>query len=173
MNTPLPFRGGARAATKLSGQSLARETGGGAGFDQHFPPYSGPPEREAQHPVSDTLQDVERALAPLLARLAALEAKVEALQRQNVPPAGRFEDGSPTCGSKLDQLTAACRDLGITISGDGWIREHGAARLLGRSAFTLRNWRYAERPLPYRILGGRIEYRLADLADWLDRTEAH
>ena len=58
------------------------------------------------------------------------------------------------------------------MSADGYVREYHAARLFNRSATTLRNWRYAERPLKYRLFAGRIEYRLEDLAAFLaDRGE--
>ena len=69
--------------------------------------------------------------------------------------------------SKADQLRAACADLGIPVSADGYIRESHAARLINRDTVTLRNWRYCEKPLPYRLFAGRIEYRLDDLAAFL------
>jgi hypothetical protein len=124
-------------------------------------------------PASDGPADLDRALAPILARLAAIEMQVKALTRQNFPPGGSFEGNIGTCSDKLDQLVAACLELGIPVSADGYVREYAAAKLLNRSAFTLRNWRYAEQPLRFRLLGGRIEYRLAELAAWLDRTEPH
>ena len=57
--------------------------------------------------------------------------------------------------------------MGISLTADGFIGEHNAAKLLNRSATTFRNWRYGERPLKFRVLGSRIEYQLVDLAEFL------
>jgi hypothetical protein len=64
-------------------------------------------------------------------------------------------------------LRAACIGCGIVVSGDGFIKESDAARLLNRAPVTLRNWRYYERPLPFRMFAGRIEYSIEALAKFL------
>ena len=64
-------------------------------------------------------------------------------------------------------LRAACIERGILVSGDGFIRESDAARLLSRAPVTLRNWRYCEKPLPFRMFAGRIEYSIEALANFL------
>lgn len=43
------------------------------------------------------------------------------------------------------------------------VNEHEAARLLGLSVQTLRNWRHLRRGLPYCKHGRAIRYRLADI----------
>ena len=44
-----------------------------------------------------------------------------------------------------------------------------AAARLGLEAGTLANWRWAGRGPCFVKLGGRVRYRLTDLADYLDR----
>ena len=47
--------------------------------------------------------------------------------------------------------------------------EKGAARFLGLSVYTLRNWRHQLRPPNYIKLGGRaVRYRLADLEQFIE-----
>jgi hypothetical protein len=122
------------------------------------------------HVVDDSGQSADRApplLYPaILARLAALEAQMAELTARVTGNDTLSHDNIIT--SRLDILTAACAEQAITVSADGYILESAAARLLGRSKTTLRNWRYEARPLPFRLLGGRIEYRLADLASFLE-----
>jgi len=43
-----------------------------------------------------------------------------------------------------------------------------AARRLGVEASTLANWRWSGRGPSYVKAGGRVRYRLSDLAEWLD-----
>lgn len=67
---------------------------------------------------------------------------------------------------------AWCRDNGRWISPvDDRVSEASAAELLGRTSFTLRNWRSAGRPLPFVRIRGRISYRLRDLALMLEENE--
>ncbi|ANK84168.1 MULTISPECIES: helix-turn-helix domain-containing protein [unclassified Rhizobium] len=65
-------------------------------------------------------------------------------------------------------LRAVCHERAVVLTGDGRIGEYDAAMLLGRSPTTLRNWRFGERPIPHSKLGGRIMYRLEDLAAFLN-----
>ena len=43
-----------------------------------------------------------------------------------------------------------------------------AAERLGTQRSTLDNWRWAGKGPRYIKVGGRVRYRLVDLADWLD-----
>lgn len=45
-----------------------------------------------------------------------------------------------------------------------------AARILGVTEKTLRNWRSQRIHLPYIHIGGRVRYRRADLKAWIDRN---
>ena len=115
-------------------------------------------------PAPEAPAELERALAPLRAQLAALEMKLEELIRKNhEQPEVSAE---PNFG-KLDQLRAACRDLQIPVSVDGFVLERDAAQLIGKAPHTLKNWRDQRRPIPFRKLGGRIQYDLAELAAFL------
>ncbi len=58
----------------------------------------------------------------------------------------------------LDQLDARAR----TVS------PAEAAERLGVERSTLDNWRWSGGGPGYLKVGGRVRYRLADLADWLD-----
>jgi hypothetical protein len=132
-------------------------------------------QRQIQRDPLRVAQDVgpseETRLDALLGRMRALEAKVEELERQNKFLGTSFEHDKSCHPSRLDQLTAACAENGFPLSADGYIRESHAARLINRASVTLRNWRYCERPLPYRLFAGRIEYRLADLAAFMEGRE--
>ena len=46
---------------------------------------------------------------------------------------------------------------------------HEAARRIGWAPRTLANRRWDGSGPPYLKIGGRVRYRLADLADWLDQ----
>lgn len=79
----------------------------------------------------------------------------------------------PTCGQPLptdpiasmtERLREACRDNGYFVTWDNFVSERTAAAMLGREPGTLRNWRTAHRPLPFRKLHGRVQYQLADIA---------
>ena len=82
--------------------------------------------------------------------------------------------GEIPCGDlegKVEELRAACIVAGIVVSVTGTMTEADAARLLDRAPATLANWRYAERPIPYRRARGRIRYALTDLAAWMLANE--
>lgn len=65
-------------------------------------------------------------------------------------------------------LRAAARDLGLTLIAGAALSEPDAARLLGRSAGTLRRWRCEGRgPAARRGPGGRWLYDLAALENFL------
>lgn len=86
----------------------------------------------------------------------------------------------PACGQSIalaasveaDVLTlmrAACLMMGIERTWDDHVSERDAAKLVRRSASTLRNRRGLDCPLPYRKRAGRVEYALSDLSSWGDR----
>jgi hypothetical protein len=57
------------------------------------------------------------------------------------------------------------------LAGDTAVTEGEAARLLGLSGKTLRNWRSARRDGPIYLKygrGGAIRYRISDLLAWRD-----
>ncbi|MER9596086.1 hypothetical protein [Mesorhizobium sp. M0244] len=68
----------------------------------------------------------------------------------------------------LAQLRQACADLAIPLLFNETVTEADAARLLCRSRLTLRNRRLADQPIPFAKIGGRVSYRLIDLAAYLD-----
>lgn len=57
---------------------------------------------------------------------------------------------------------------GRQITPDGRVFEVTAAELLGRAPKTLSNLRAADLGPAYFRAGGRVEYRLSDLAEWLE-----
>lgn len=73
---------------------------------------------------------------------------------------------APINGTAID-IEAICRSLDIAISPDGFISESGFAAIVGKSEYTVRNWRYISRPIPFRKIGRRIEYRSRDVAAFL------
>ena len=68
-------------------------------------------------------------------------------------------------------LESAASSAGMWISGDGRVTEADAAALLGLAPGTLANLRGAEiAPTHYRT--GRVTYRIADLAHWIEAHRA-
>ena len=66
-------------------------------------------------------------------------------------------------------LERSARAQGYSVSGDGYVNAACAAMLIGKSVYTLRNWRYAGSSLPFRRLGGRrghAQYSLRVLAQY-------
>ena len=82
----------------------------------------------------------------------------------------------PTCGrewsaaQRVEREAALLRDWiareGVRLVA-GRISEPDAARYLGRSERTLRQWRDTERPLPFTRIGGRALYGIEDVAIFL------
>lgn len=64
----------------------------------------------------------------------------------------------------------ACIERGIWVSPDGKVRESDAAGLIGLSPKTLRNWRHADRRLPFTTRAGRPLYALDDLAEFATKA---
>ena len=62
--------------------------------------------------------------------------------------------------------------IGMTIEElENWtttVLPREAAKRLGLQESTLANWRWRGCGPPYLRVGGRVRYRLADLANWLD-----
>src|SRR5262245_25549736 len=101
----------------------------------------------------------EPSLAALVARIDALEERMERLEQRDTNSSGEI------VSDPVDVLREACADMGISVSADGYVREADAARLLNRSAHTLKNWRDQSRPLSFRRMGNRVEYSLRTLAE--------
>ena len=65
---------------------------------------------------------------------------------------------------------------GARIAPDGSVKSSTAARLIDRSQKTLLNWRTAHCPLGReqkivgKLVGGRIRYSLAEIAEWRINT---
>ena len=65
-------------------------------------------------------------------------------------------------------LTAEAIGRGHRVTGDGYTSEAAAADLLGIAPSTLRQWHNEREPIPWRRgAGGRVQYALSDLADYL------
>lgn len=87
----------------------------------------------------------------------------------------------PTCGQPIrksdpiedarDGLAAYCYEFGIIIDWDDSVREVDAARLLNREPRTLANWRFIDKPIPFKKSRGRVRYKLRDLAKFLYEEE--
>ena len=70
-------------------------------------------------------------------------------------------------------LMEAALAAGMTISGDGRVCERDAEALLGYSRRYLRQLRDEGRgpsAYPIGVGGGRVSYRLVDLAEWIEST---
>lgn len=68
-------------------------------------------------------------------------------------------------------LRYACAEQSFFVTGDNRVGEAEAAALLGLAAGSLKNMRTeGSGPPAYRrsINGGRISYRLSDLASWIE-----
>jgi hypothetical protein len=113
-------------------------------------------------PAPEDSAGIDRVLAALCARVAVLEAKLEALT-----VTGSVTQPPEPVAAKVEELKTACRELAIMVSWDSHVTEPAAAQLLGKAPTTLRNWRDQHRPLPFRKLGGRVQYDLADLAAYI------
>lgn len=81
----------------------------------------------------------------------------------------------PTCGHELDheattaaQLREWCAANGRIVSAGDRVDTETAAAILERSPSTLVNWRSSGQG-PVCRRGGKIRYRLADLAAYIDR----
>ncbi|OWQ95109.1 hypothetical protein CDQ91_14405 [Sphingopyxis witflariensis] len=69
-------------------------------------------------------------------------------------------------------LRMACEANGKSVFGDDRVDEKTAAWLIGKAPDTLRNWRMANRPITFSKFGGRVSYRLNDVARWMIETGA-
>ena len=75
---------------------------------------------------------------------------------------------SPSVSEAVEAMRAACGASGIPVTWDLHVSESDAATLTRRAVSTLRNRRSIDRPIPFRKVGRRIEYALADLCQWQD-----
>lgn len=71
---------------------------------------------------------------------------------------------------KIESLRAECVARGTWVSPDGYVREAGAADLIGWSTKTMRNRRYSDSPIPHITRQGRPLYALTDIAEWMINT---
>jgi hypothetical protein len=79
-----------------------------------------------------------------------------------------MQDRVEACASLLERR---CREAGIVLSGDLRVGETDAAALLGIAAGSLKNLRgEGKAPACYArgMNGGRLSYRLLDLASWIE-----
>lgn len=72
---------------------------------------------------------------------------------------------------KLLELQKLCKTNGVQVSYDGSVSELSVAKLLNRQTKTIRNWRYADQPMLYRKIRGRVTYPLKEVAALLVREE--
>jgi hypothetical protein len=70
---------------------------------------------------------------------------------------------------QVAQLEAAARELGLTVSVLGEIDTAAVALLLGCARHTLENQRTLGTGPTFVRRGGRVRYRIRDLADWMLR----
>ncbi|MGI0528006.1 helix-turn-helix domain-containing protein [Rhizobium giardinii] len=98
----------------------------------------------------------------IAARLDRIEVKLD--QQRAERATAQSIDQTDT----VSILRLACAERGIIPTADGRIGEYDAAALLGKAPQTLRNWRSGAGPLRCSRLGGRILYKIADLAAFLD-----
>ncbi|MGN7878565.1 hypothetical protein [Ensifer sp. 22460] len=112
--------------------------------------------------VDDQLTRIEQRLdleiAATARRLADL-LEQRALMTMDAEPAAQ-------AGNPADELRQHARDLGIPVYEDT-VAERDAARLLGRSALTLRNRRLTDQPIPFERVGRSVRYKLEALAEHL------
>lgn len=76
-----------------------------------------------------------------------------------------------TRAEKAKQLLQRCREKNYRVSDDGYVSTRVAAKLIGYSHFTLRNWRAGADQLPHRKPFGRHQYSLYRLAQFLLEDE--
>jgi hypothetical protein len=62
------------------------------------------------------------------------------------------------------ELRSECWQGAILVLDDRWVKEADAARLIGRAATTVRNWRQGSAPLTWKRIQGATYYELAELA---------
>jgi hypothetical protein len=70
-----------------------------------------------------------------------------------------------------EALLVAARDAGMTVTGDGRVKESDAAALLGYNPETLARKRASgSGPVSYGrgFAGARVSYRISDLAEWIE-----
>lgn len=73
----------------------------------------------------------------------------------------------PAADELVEKLLQHCRARGLRVSVTDTVDAATCAELCGRSLQTLANWRTLGRGPVFRRRAGRIEYRLADVADFL------
>jgi hypothetical protein len=100
-----------------------------------------------------------RRLDAAVLELAALRALLKAADEPDEPADPRAE--------AVERLRRCCAERGIEVGLGDTIAEGDAARLLRRSASSLRRWRAEGRgPNWRRGLGQRVEYALADITEF-------
>ena len=84
----------------------------------------------------------------------------------------------PHCGHQLqdraDQIAKHIADLrewaaerGVWLGPGGDVSEAVAAEMLGRQPSTLRHWRGTDGRLPWHRCGGRIRFKIEDIATFM------
>lgn len=87
----------------------------------------------------------------------------------NYRPDDKLAERIADCRATLE---ATARASSTPVTGDGRVSEADAAGLVGLAAGTLRNLRAGACPLPFYKVAGRVTYRLADLAKFIERQRA-
>lgn len=100
----------------------------------------------------------------ILAAIGRIRADLDLLEAEL---AGDATANSQNGAMGVEDLRRRCLELGIPIVDDT-IDEAGAARLVDRSRYTLRNQRLTYgNGVPSERSGGRTRYRLHDIAEYL------
>lgn len=108
----------------------------------------------------------ERAAQELRQLLAEITSSSESNSASVLNGAASSSAVPAANGTAID-IETICRANDIAISPDGFITEPGLAAIVRKSEYTVRNWRNISRPIPYRKIGRRVEYRLQDVAAFL------
>ena len=96
----------------------------------------------------------------LIAVIDRISAELDAMRRIIT------SDGAEPC-DMADLLRVRVRENGRSITPDGFVDEAAAAELVGRSPHTLRRWRAEHRPIAFRLVHGRVQYSLEEIAAYL------
>lgn len=117
--------------------------------------------------LDELIADAERHLA----KLRRLRAEIGGNASSKLDKASNGSTVGKLPGvSGLDHVEALrmrCRENGIAISVDDYISETALAAIVQKAVSTVKGWRLGARPIPYRKIGNRCEYHLADVAAFL------
>ena len=77
---------------------------------------------------------------------------------------------TPSDDQRLKHVVHELRALGVHVTPDNRVVANGAAKLIGVSQKTLRNWRSTGEGPPW-TRAGQVWYRVPAVLEWLDAQE--